>query len=218
MTVPFCIAISNVSVSIALQPHQHLELLGFKHFNILIHQIRSDQISSSVVSDSLRSHESQHARPPCPSPTPGVHWDSRPSSQWCHPAISSSVVPFSSCPQSLPAYYFGFNLYLSNHLRYGVSFHVLICYRFIFFGEVFVQIFCLFKNWVTFFSLLLNFQSSLYILGTNLLSDQYLLKWSETLYSHKNLHINVSSGFINNCWKPETIQVSCNWWIIFKKL
>ena len=44
-----------------------------------------------------------HARPPCPSPTPGVHWDSHPSSQWCHPAISSSVIPFSSCPQSLPA-------------------------------------------------------------------------------------------------------------------
>ena len=64
---------------------------------------RSDQISRSVVSDSLRPHESQHARPPCPSPTPGVHWDSRPSSQWCHPAISSSVVPFSSYPQSLPA-------------------------------------------------------------------------------------------------------------------
>ena len=64
---------------------------------------RSDQISCSVKSDSLWPHESQHARPPCPSPTPGVHSDSRPSSQWCHPAISSSVVPFSSCPQSLPA-------------------------------------------------------------------------------------------------------------------
>ena len=64
---------------------------------------RSDQISRSVVSDSLRPHESQHARPPCLSPTPGVHSDSRPSSQWCHLAISSSVVPFSSCPQSLPA-------------------------------------------------------------------------------------------------------------------
>ena len=63
----------------------------------------SDQISRSVVSNSFRPHELQHARPPCPSPTPGVHWDSRPSSQWCHPAISSSVVPFSSCPQSLPA-------------------------------------------------------------------------------------------------------------------
>ena len=64
---------------------------------------KSDQISRSVVSDSLRPHESQHARPHCPSPTPGVHSDSRPLSQWCHPAISSSVVPFSSCPQSLPA-------------------------------------------------------------------------------------------------------------------
>ena len=62
----------------------------------------SVHFSRSVVSDSLRPHESQHARPRCPSPTPGVHWDSCPSSQWCHPAISSSVVPFSSCPQSLP--------------------------------------------------------------------------------------------------------------------
>ena len=65
--------------------------------------IRSDQICCSVVSDYLRPHESQHARPPCPSPTPGVHWDSRQSSQWCHPAILTSVVPFSSCSQSLPA-------------------------------------------------------------------------------------------------------------------
>ena len=55
------------------------------------------------MSDSLRPHESQHARPPCPSPTPGVHSNSCPSSRWCHPAISSSVVPFSSCPQSHPA-------------------------------------------------------------------------------------------------------------------
>ena len=65
-------------------------------------QFSSVQFSCSVVSDSLRPHESQHARPPCPSPTHRVHSDSRPSSQWCHPAISSSVVPFSSCPQSLP--------------------------------------------------------------------------------------------------------------------
>ena len=55
------------------------------------------------MSDSLRPHESQHARPPCPSPTPGVHSNSRPSRWWYHPAISSSGVPFSSCPQSLPA-------------------------------------------------------------------------------------------------------------------
>ena len=55
------------------------------------------------MSDSLRPHESQHARPPCPSPTPRGYTNSCPSSWWCHPAISSSVVPFSSCPQSLPA-------------------------------------------------------------------------------------------------------------------
>ena len=61
------------------------------------------QFSPSVVSDTLRPRESQNARPPSPSPSPGVHSDSRPLSQWCHPAISSSVVPFSSCPQSLQA-------------------------------------------------------------------------------------------------------------------
>ena len=61
------------------------------------------QFSLSVMYNSLQPHESQHARPLCPSPIPGVHPDSRPSSQWCHPAISSSVVPLSSCPQSLPA-------------------------------------------------------------------------------------------------------------------
>ena len=63
----------------------------------------SVQFSRSVVSDSLPPHESQHARPPCPSPTPRVHPNSCASIQWCHPAISSSVVAFSSCPQSLPA-------------------------------------------------------------------------------------------------------------------
>ena len=61
------------------------------------------QFSRSVVSNSLLPHESQHARPPCPSPSPGVHSNSRPSSQWCHPAIYSFVIPFSSCLQSLPA-------------------------------------------------------------------------------------------------------------------
>ena len=61
------------------------------------------QFSHSVVSDSLRCHELQHTTPPCPSPTPRVHPNPRPLSQWCHPTISSSVVPFSSCPQSFPA-------------------------------------------------------------------------------------------------------------------
>ena len=63
----------------------------------------SAQLSRSVMSNCLWPHESQHARPPCPSPTPRIHSDLRPLSQWCHPAISSSVVPSSSCPQSLPA-------------------------------------------------------------------------------------------------------------------
>ena len=69
----------------------------------LINCLSSVQFSCSVMSDSLRPHELQHARPPYPSLTPGVYSNSCPSSQWCHPAISSSVVPFSSCPQSLPA-------------------------------------------------------------------------------------------------------------------
>ena len=75
------------------------------HLNIfvVIMLMCSVQFSRSVVPDSLRPRESQHARPPCPSPSPGVHSDSCPSSLWCHPAISSSVVPFSSCPQSFPA-------------------------------------------------------------------------------------------------------------------
>ena len=63
----------------------------------------SVQFSCSVVSNSLRPHEPQHARPPCPSQTPGVHPNPCPSSQWCHLTISSSVIPFSSCPPSFPA-------------------------------------------------------------------------------------------------------------------
>ena len=69
-------------------------------FNIWFSSV---QFSRSFMSDSLQPHESQHARSPCPSPFPRVHSDSCPSSPWCHPAILSSVVPFSSCPQSLPA-------------------------------------------------------------------------------------------------------------------
>ena len=74
-------------------------LLGRKSMT----NLSSVQFSLSVVSSSLQHHELQHARPPCPSPTPGIHSHSRPSSQWCHPAISSSVIPFSSCLQSLTA-------------------------------------------------------------------------------------------------------------------
>ena len=66
------------------------------------HKFSSVQFSRSVASDSLQPHEPQYARPPCPSPTPGVHPNPCPLSQWCHPTISSSV-PFSSCPQSFPA-------------------------------------------------------------------------------------------------------------------
>ena len=71
-------------------------------FVFLISKWDSVQFSRSVMSNSLPPHESQHTRPPCPSSTPGVHSNSCPLSWWCHPAISSSVVPFSSCPQSLP--------------------------------------------------------------------------------------------------------------------
>ena len=63
----------------------------------------SVQFSCLVMADSLQPRESQHTRPPCPSQTPGVYSNSCPLSRWCHPAISSSVIPFSSCPQSLPA-------------------------------------------------------------------------------------------------------------------
>ena len=83
--------------------HQNIRTVWFQTQETLEQCKGSVQFSHSAMSDpSLRPHESQHTRPPCPSPTPGVHADSRPSSQWCHPAISSLVVPF-SCPQSLPA-------------------------------------------------------------------------------------------------------------------
>ena len=73
------------------------------HLIISLHSFSSVQFNCSIMSNSLWPHELQHARPPCPSPTPGVYPNSCPSTQWCHPTISSSVVPFSSCPQSLPA-------------------------------------------------------------------------------------------------------------------
>ena len=80
----------------------HLRLGYFSNMSIII-LFSSVQFSRSVLSVSLQPHESQHARPPCPSQTPGVYSDSCPSSRWCHSAISTSVIPFSSCPQSFPA-------------------------------------------------------------------------------------------------------------------
>ena len=79
-------------------PSQWL-VLHYFHIEMFLCSV---QFSHSVVSDSLWPHESQQARPPCPSSTPGAYPNSCPSSWWCHPAISSSVIPFSSCPQSLP--------------------------------------------------------------------------------------------------------------------
>ena len=76
---------------------------GFKSVSNRFSFYYSVQFSCSVVSDSLWPHELQHARPPCPSPIPKVHPNPCPLSRWCHPTISSSVVPFSSCPQFLPA-------------------------------------------------------------------------------------------------------------------
>ena len=93
--------IFNVAIVCLLELLHCISYMNIFHHKFFIHY--AIQFSRSVVSDSLQPHESQHARPPCPSATPGVHSDSRPSSQWCHPAISSSVIPFSSCPQSLPA-------------------------------------------------------------------------------------------------------------------
>ena len=76
-------------------------LLGNYGFHIFTSSFQFSSVAQS--SPTLRPRESQHARPPCPSPTTGVHSDTHPSSQWSHPAISSSIVPFFSCPQSLPA-------------------------------------------------------------------------------------------------------------------
>ena len=84
---------------------------------------QSVQFSCSVVSDSLQPHEPQHARPPCPSPTLRVHPNPCPLSQWCHPTISSSIIPFSSCPQSFPAsgYFQMSQLFASGGQSIGVS-------------------------------------------------------------------------------------------------
>ena len=82
-----------------------------------LHLFSSVQFSSVAEScPTLRSHESQHTRPPCPSPTPRAYPNSCPLNQWCHPTISSSVVPFDSCPQSLPA---SGSFPMSQHFTWG---------------------------------------------------------------------------------------------------
>ena len=93
----------NWTTTTKLKVRVNSHIVSVIHTSKIWPQFSSVQFSRSVMSNSLQPHESQHTRPPCPSPTPGVHPDSRPSSQWYHPAISSSVIPFSSCPQSLPA-------------------------------------------------------------------------------------------------------------------
>ena len=135
-----------------------------------------NQFSHSVVSDSLRPHESQHARPPCPSPTPGVHSDSCQSSQWCHPAISSSVVPFSSCPQSLPAQSF-FQWVNSLHLFMGFcrqkSWSGLpFCFSLIFPKSHFHRALLIYRFYNNFPSMTSNYSTSLFL---NLQSRSLLL-------------------------------------------
>ena len=80
---------------------QHVDM-NQEHFFLMV-QFSSVQYNCSFMSDSLQPHKLEHSRPPCPSPTARVYSNSRPSSWWCHPGISFSDVPFSSCPQSLPA-------------------------------------------------------------------------------------------------------------------
>ena len=82
----------------ALYVHTYLHI----PYKLVIFDI-SIQFSCSVMSDSLRPHELHHTRPPCPSPTPRIYPNPCPLSRWCRPTISSSVIPFSSCPQSFPA-------------------------------------------------------------------------------------------------------------------
>ena len=106
------LATHNETISLLPSDRQILILIfwfwSVKLFTLESFNNSSVQFSCSVVFDSLRPHESQHARPPCPSPAPGVHSDSRPLSQWCHPAISSCVVPFSS--------YRPLKIYLTDYL------------------------------------------------------------------------------------------------------
>ena len=90
-------------MNIKYKPYLFAFYIVFQFYFVSCWTSASVQFSCSVVSDSLRPHESQHSRPPCPSPTPRVHPNPCPLSWWCHPTISFSVVSFSSCPRSFPA-------------------------------------------------------------------------------------------------------------------
>ena len=95
-----CVFVYLTSLSMIISRSIHVAANGIISFFFMASSV---QFSRSVMSNSLQPYEPQHTRPPCPSPTPGVHPDPCPLSRWCHPTISSSVVPFSSCPQSFPA-------------------------------------------------------------------------------------------------------------------
>ena len=103
--LPTCLSVSILPTwpIEAVQGDQAMQRKEFVKLTELGQQFISVQFGHSVVSDSLRPHEPQHARPPCPSPTPGVYPKSCPLSRWCHPTISSSVVPFSSLPSIFPS-------------------------------------------------------------------------------------------------------------------
>ena len=109
------------------QPKNRIKYLQIRYLikDLYLEYIKkaSVQFSHSVMSHSLQPHEPQHTRPPCPSPTPRVHPNPCPSSRWCHPTISSSVVPFSSCPQSFPAsgFFQMSQLFASGGQSIGVS-------------------------------------------------------------------------------------------------
>ena len=118
-SVPHCF------ISFFLRETAHISFSENSEFMEVVYllQFSSVQFSRSVVSDSLQPHEPQYARPPCPSPAPGVHPNPCPSCQWCHPTVSSSVIPFSSCPQSFPASgsFQMSQLFASGGQRIGVS-------------------------------------------------------------------------------------------------
>ena len=121
--VAFVVVVNGQAIWTGSSPkmgHWQINTWKFNHLLLFPGAPSSVQFSRSVVSDSLRPHESQHARPPCPSPSPGVYSNSRPSSRWCHPAISSSVVPF-SCPQSFPASGSSSQLFAWDGQSIGVS-------------------------------------------------------------------------------------------------